>query len=105
MIRWNLVIDNWGFPIFQGVDPRQIIPAVIQEPGETEIPVFPDTPQGRYDEFFYERDRPDRPNPAFERPMDWQYEDAGYYHQYAWETGGGYSDETLGGGETWYPIG
>jgi len=69
---------------------------------EEEVMVFPDTPQGRYDEYFYERDRPDRPEPEYERPMDWQYEDEGYYHPYADRYEGSfggqtwsYSDETL----------
>jgi len=108
MIRWNLIIDGWGFPVFHGVKSIPIIAAAAEkiiEDIQPVIPEFPDTPQGRYDQYFWERDRPDRPEPEYDRPMDWQYEDEGYYHQYAWEVGGGFSDETLGGGETWYPLG
>jgi len=49
-----------------------------------------------------DRDRPDRPQPDYERPMDWQYEDEGYYDPYADRYEGSfggqtwsYSDETL----------
>jgi len=42
-----------------------------------------------------DRERPDSPVSYPEPAMDWQYEDEGYYHPYAWDLGGGYSDETL----------
>ena len=110
MIRWSVVIDDWGFPIFDGVNPRQIIPAAqvetVQEQGEAEIPVFPDTPQGRHDEYLWERDRPDRQEiEIHERDLDWAYDDSGYRDPYDWDMGGGYNDETLPSMETWYPVG
>jgi hypothetical protein len=37
-------------------------------------------------------------------PDDLTLQDEGYQHPYAWDLGGGYTDETLPSQQTWYPY-